>query len=188
MLPLLLLLVVAQVPAVPGEGTLVSFCKQGRLTACQELQHVDPGKYAEVQAELAKAALRQAALKAAEEEARENEAAEADGSSESAATEVSDEPPNCTGQNHHIISRPIAKELEGHETLHGLYKPRDERFKTRAKDKESHCGYQEWHRKVDEEVIRWLKEHSNATPAEFMKLLREIYSRKDMLERFPNGF
>ena len=71
MLSLLLLLVAAQVPAVPGEGTLVSFCKQGRLTACQELKLSDPGKHAEVQAELAKAALRLATLKAAEEAAQE---------------------------------------------------------------------------------------------------------------------
>lgn len=185
MFPLLLLLVVTQVPAVPGEGTLVSFCKQGRLTACQELKQIDPSKYAEVQAELAKAALRQSVFKAADEAARDNEA---DDSSDSAASEASDEPPNCTGQNHHIISRPIAEELERHPTLRGLFKPRDERFKTRAKDKESHCGYQDWHRKVDAEVQKWLKDHEDATPAEFMKFLREIYNRKEMLERFPNGF
>jgi hypothetical protein len=69
-----------------------------------------------------------------------------------------------------------------------LYKPRDPRFKTRAKDEESHCGYQEWHRKVDEEVIRWLDRFDKATPEEFMQMLRELYRRKDMLERFPHGF
>ncbi len=58
MLPLLLLLVTTQVPPVPGETTLVSFCKQGRLSACQELKTLFPEKYAEVQAELAKSALR----------------------------------------------------------------------------------------------------------------------------------
>ncbi len=185
MLPILLLLVAAQVPAVPGEGTLVSFCKQGRLTACQELANIDPQKAAEIQAELAKAALRREVLKAAEEEAREKADAQADESSEA---EASDEPPNCNGQNHHIISRPIAEELERHKTLRGLYEPRDRRFVTKAKDKESHCGYQEWHRKVDAEVIEWLKAHEKATPEQFMKMLREIYNRKEMLERFPNGF
>lgn len=185
MLPVLLLLVAAQVPAVPGEGTLVSFCKQGRLTACEELANVDPQKAAQIQAELAKAALTLEALKAAEEEAREKADAKADESSEA---EASGEPPNCNGQNHHIISRPIAEELERHKTLRGLYEPRDERFVAKAKDKESHCGYQEWHRKVDAEVIEWLKANEKATPEQFMKMLREIYNRKEMLERFPNGF
>jgi hypothetical protein len=78
--------------------------------------------------------------------------------------------------------------LEEHETLRGLYKPRDERFKTRAKDKASHCGYQQWHRDVDAEVINWLRDFPRATPEQFLKMLREIYNRPDMLKRFPNGF
>jgi hypothetical protein len=170
----------------------VSFCKQGRLAACQELAKLNPGRASQIQAELAKAPLRAEALRAAEDEAREQEDARAEESSESevaaSEAEASDEPPNCKGQEHHIISRLIARELEMHETLRGLYKPRDKRFKTRAKDQDSHCGYQEWHRKVDAEVIQWLKDKREATPEQFMEKLREIYSRKDMLERFPHGF
>jgi hypothetical protein len=190
MLPLLLLLTIAQVPAVPGEGTLVSTCKQGRLTACQELAKIWPEKAAEIQAELAKTALSGEALRIAGEEAREKEDTEANESSESesAGSDASDEPPNCKGQSHHIISRPIAEELEKHGTLRGLYKPRDERFKTRAKDENSHCGYQQWHRKVDDEVIAWLRRELRATPEQFMKMLHEIYKRPDMVKRFPNGF
>ena len=182
MLPLLFLLVAAQTPPFPGEGTLVSFCKQGRLAACQELAKLHPQQAAKLQAELAKAALSQEALKAAEEEARENEKAG------KAEAESSDEPPNCKGQNHHIISRPIAEQLEQHETLRGLYKARDERFVAKAKDKDSHCGYQQWHRDVDKEFIEWLKREIKATPDQFMKFLHRIYSRPEMLERFPNGF
>jgi hypothetical protein len=118
------------------------------------------------------------------EEAPENESAKADDASEAGE---SDEPPNCTGQNHHVISRPIARELERHPTLRGLYKPRDERFKLRAKDKESHCGYQQWHRDVDAEVTKWLDRYQKATPKQFEEFLREIYSRPEMLKRFPNG-
>jgi hypothetical protein len=190
MLPLLLVLVATQVPAVPGEGTLVSFCKQGRLAACQELAKTYPEKAAEIQAELAKAALRLEALRAAEEEARERDGAETVESSNAAAAEaeVSDEPPNCKGQNHHVISRPIAEALERHRALRGLYKPRDQRFVAKAKDKDSHCGYQKWHRDLDEEIIEWLETEGRATPEQFMKLLRAIYNRKEMLERFPNGF
>lgn len=173
---------------MPGEGTLVSFCKQGRLSACQELARVNPRKSAEIQAELARAALRREALKAAEEE----DDGRGDESSESEATgavaEASAEPPDCKGQEHHIISRPIAEALERHQTLSGLYKPRDKRFKTRAKDTESHCGYQDWHRQVDAEVIDWLEKFPNASPEQFLEMLRKIYSRPKMLERFPHGF
>ncbi|WP_224370937.1 hypothetical protein [Hyalangium versicolor] len=104
------------------------------------------------------------------------------------AAEASGEPPHCNGQNHHVISRPIAKALEEHRTLRGMYAPRDKRFVAKAKDEESHCGYQDWHRKVDAEVIQWLRDNDKATPAQFMQKLREIYSRKEMLKRFPNGF
>jgi hypothetical protein len=57
-----------------------------------------------------------------------------------------------------------------------------------AKDEEAHCGYQRWHRDVDEEVIAWLARKENATPQQFEKFLREIYSRAAMRERFPHGF
>lgn len=185
MLPLLLLFVAAQVPAVPGEGTLVSFCKQGRLTACQELAKINPEKAAEIQAELAKAALRLEALRVADEEAREKEDSDADESSEA---EAAGEPPDCKGQEHHIISRPIARELARHNNLRGLFKPRDPRLKTRAKNEEDHCGYQDWHRKVDSEIVEWLRRYDRATLEQFMKKLKEIYSREDMVRRFPNGF
>jgi hypothetical protein len=117
----------------------------------------------------------------AKEDAELAEAAEAEG-------EASPEPPDCQGQNHHVISRPIAKVLKDHETLSGLYEPRDQRYVAKAKDKESHCGYQKWHRDVDLEVMAWLRQARRATPEQFMAKLREIYSRKEMLKRFPNGF
>lgn len=169
----------------------MSFCKQGRLTACQQLAEIYPEKAAEIQAELAKVELTRRALKAAEEEARDKEDAKANESSEAAAesgAEASGEPPNCKGQEHHIISKKIAKALDDHKTLRGLYEYRDERLKTRAEDKDSHCGYQDWHRKVDEEVVRWLEDNPTATPEQFMKMLRELYKRPDLLQRFPNGF
>jgi hypothetical protein len=69
-----------------------------------------------------------------------------------------------------------------------LYEPRDKRFVAKAKNKESHCGYQNWHRDVDLEVMMWLRDHEKATPEQLMSKLREIYRREDMLKRFPNGF
>jgi len=117
------------------------------------------------------------------EESSAQETARAD-----TASDASDEPPNCKGQNHHIISRPIARALEDHETLRGLYEPRDERFKARAKDEASHCGYQQWHRDVDAEVIKWLRAEKRATPQQFEQRLREIYSRPEMRASFPDGY
>lgn len=102
--------------------------------------------------------------------------------------EAAPEPPDCQGQNHHVISRPIAKRLEKHEILGGLYEPRDERFVAKARDRESHCGYQKWHRDVDLEVMKWLRDHEKATPKQFETFLRELYNRPEMLKRFPNGF
>ncbi len=52
MLSLLLILLTAQVPAVPGETTLVSFCKQGREVACQELLKVNPKLAAAIMAQV----------------------------------------------------------------------------------------------------------------------------------------
>ncbi|HLM45617.1 MAG TPA: Wall-associated protein precursor, partial [Myxococcaceae bacterium] len=92
------------------------------------------------------------------------------------------------GQLHHIISRPIAEALEEHRVLRGHYKPRDRRFVSRAVDEKAHCGYQDWHRDVDDEVIAWLKRYRDATPKQFEAFLREIYRRPEVLERFPRGF
>ena len=71
--------------------------------------------------------------------------------------------------------------------LKGRYTERDPRFATRAADKDSHNGYQKWHRDVDDEVIDWLDRYIHATPEEFEALLRQIYNRPEMRARFPDG-
>ena len=131
--------------------------------------------------------LEQASLMAGERD--ENKTKQLQATAESLSQSLgSSEPPQCKGQEHHLISRPIAKALADHPTLKGLYKPRDPRFVTRARDEQAHCGYQQWHRGVDEEVIEWLDDTPGATPKEFMDKLREIYSRPAMKARFPHGF
>ncbi|HEX5752911.1 MAG TPA: Wall-associated protein precursor [Archangium sp.] len=173
MLSVLLLIVATQLPCVAGDSTAICDCKQGRPTGCAALD-------TRTATELAQA-LR--ALKVAEEEQQ----AKAAGASAEAASEAP-EPPACTGQLHHIISKPIFRELDKHPTLMGVYGPRDSRFVTRAVDEKAHCGYQEWHRKVDEEVVEWLKQFKYATAEQFEAYLRSIYNRPDMLKRFPLGF
>jgi hypothetical protein len=174
-LPLLLVIALAQIPCAASESSAVCSCKQGVASACAALA---PEKAAEIEQ-----ALR--VLKAAEE-AHEQSA----GATSSAVEESSSppEPPECKGQQHHIISNPIAKALERHPILMGVYKPRDPRFVTRAIDEAAHCGYQDWHRKVDAEVINWLETHRAATARQFEEFLHSIYNRPQMLARFPHGF
>jgi len=71
--------------------------------------------------------------------------------------------------------------------LKGQYTYRDPRLVTQAKDLEAHCGYQDWHRKLDEEIAKWVRDHAEATAQQFEAYLREVYSRPDLVTRFPNG-
>jgi hypothetical protein len=172
-----LLVLLAQVPCEGFETTVMCSCRQGIGSGCEALRQINPELANRLEAAAQAAAALEAAQKAAKEVKVEGESSPA-----------SPEPPECKGQLHHVISRPIAEALKDHETLSGHYKPRDPRFVTRAVDEQSHCGYQEWHRDVDKEVIDWLERYSKATPKQFEAFLREIYSRPHMLKRFPNGF
>jgi hypothetical protein len=164
MLALLLSLLLTTPPIPPGcaaqETSSVCLCKQGNASACEALRQTDP----KLAAELEKAAARKRA-----EAAQQGQTAAA------------------TGQNHHLISKRIADALNRHPTLRGHYTARDPRFVTRAADKASHNGYQQWHRKVDEEIIEWLDKNKEATPKQFERLLKDIYSRPEMRARFPDG-
>jgi hypothetical protein len=190
MISIVLLMVLTQVmPCTPGETSLVCQCKQGMVSACVTLAGDDARKAAEVLDEMVGAleALEQGLQMAGEGDKSKKERIQR--AAESLSRSLgSSEPPHCKGQEHHPISRRIAERLANHRTLKGLFKPRDPRFVARAKDEQAHCGYQEWHRKVDKEVIDWLDENPKATPKEFMDKLREIYSRPEMRARFPNGF
>jgi hypothetical protein len=190
MLSSLLLMVLTQV-CTPGETSLVCHCKHGMVSACVTLVVEDALKAAQVLGEVQEEleALEQSSRMAGKaDEKKQQKKRELQAAAESLSQSLgSSEPPHCKGQEHHLISRPIAKELSKHPSLKELYEPRDPRFVTRAKDEQAHCGYQEWHRDVDKEVIGWLKRHPKATHQEFLDKLREIYSRPEMKERFPHG-
>ena len=87
----------------------------------------------------------------------------------------------------HTASKPVFRALEDSPTLKGLYRFRDPRFVIRAKDLASHQGYQSWHRRLDEAVVRWIWEHGEATAAQFETYLRNRYLEPDLLSRFPGG-
>ncbi len=182
LLPLVLVLVTSQlIPCGPREFSDHCKCKQGMATACEALRQTDK-KLADALEEAATQALRKAPDASQVQGTEESDSQQVQGAADAP------EPPDCKGQQHHIISKRIARALNGHPTLKGLYKVRDERFVAQAKDEESHCGYQEWHRAVDREVVEWLRETGNATPKQFEAFLRQIYSRPEMRVRFPNGF
>lgn len=163
---------------------MVCDCKQGRASACAILRDTDPKKLEEIEEALRKAAV----LQAARQEAAHQQAKQEEASPEARGSSSAPEPPECKGQLHHIISKRIAEALDVHPTLSGLYTPRDPRFVSRAVDEKAHCGYQEWHRDVDAEVIAWLKANEKATAKQFEEFLRSIYNRPAMRARFPHGF
>ncbi len=162
-------------PCLPGEPSVNCCLKKFPLT---------PEESCGVPA--AKALTLLQAMEMAAESARE-EAEEAEEAEEQVSS-AAPEPPDCKGQEHHVISRRIARALEDHQVLRGMYQPRDERFVAQARDEQAHCGYQQWHRDVDREVIAWLQRQRNATPKEFEAFLRDLYNRSALRERFPHGF
>ena len=93
-----------------------------------------------------------------------------------------------TGQKHHGITKKVHDALEGHDNLRGLYKYRDSRFVTQAKDLTSHNGYQKWHRQLDNEVADWVYDHPEMTQGQFENYLLGRYAKSDLKNRFPNGF
>ncbi|MBK8208075.1 MAG: hypothetical protein IPK87_14965 [Planctomycetes bacterium] len=93
-----------------------------------------------------------------------------------------------SGQSHHIISRSIKKALKRHKVLGKEGNLRGQAGVTQAKDLRSHCGYQDWHRKYDAEVVEWLDGNPAASKAEFESFLKRIYDRSDMKDRFPGGW
>jgi len=171
-------------PCVPSDSTTVCFCKQGMASACETLANSEP--------ETLKGILRLAAMaKAAQEkeQAKEKAADAVDtGCGGGSKDPHEDDKEKCTGQLHHIISMKVWKELERHLVLKGRYSYRDDRFTTRAKDLKSHCGYQNWHRQVDEEIARWLRDNGKATAEQFEAYLRQVYARPELQARFLNGF
>jgi hypothetical protein len=110
------------------------------------------------------------------------------GCGSSQSPEQDDEQAKCTGQEHHIISKTVWKELQYRPMLKHQYRYRDPRFVAKAKDLKAHCGYQDWHRKLDHEIAKWIKEQQKLTPEQFDAYLREVYRRPDLRARFPNGF
>lgn len=92
---------------------------------------------------------------------------------------------NLTGQWHHVLSRKIMLELNRHPTLNGVFNRKD--FLVQAVNKESHNGYQNWHRIYESSVSTWLRLNKSTTPVQFLNYLYSVYSSRDILIRFPDA-
>lgn len=173
-------------PCVPGDSTVACKCKQGSLAACTELAKVDP----ETLKGLLRLAMAQAIQESGNPDTGEKAADVVDtpGCGSGQDPNDDDAKQKCTGQWHHVISMTVWLALEGHPKLRGHYTYRDPHFVTQAKDAKAHCGWQGWHRQVDAEIAKWVKERPDLTVEQFEAYLREVYSRAELLARFPNGF
>jgi hypothetical protein len=170
-------------PCVPGDSTVACKCKQGSPAACADLAKVNP--------ETLKGILRlmemaQAAQESGKTDAKEKAADAVDTGCGSG--QDPNEKEECTGQSHHIISKAVWYALENHAVLRGKYTYRDDRFVAQAKDLKAHCGWQKWHRAIDDEIRTWLETHGKATAEQFEAYLRDLYARPELRARFPNGF
>jgi hypothetical protein len=92
------------------------------------------------------------------------------------------------GQNHHLLTNKVMRALDKHRTLRGVFKRDDKRFQYLAKDAEAHKGYDEWHREIDDEVVRWISadENKTATPTQFIRYLHDFYQKPMQNRRIPN--
>jgi hypothetical protein len=91
----------------------------------------------------------------------------------------------CSGQKHHVLSNKIMTALNDHKTLSGVFQRND--IIVNGLDATSHQGYQTWHRMYDDEIVRWLSEHGEATSDEFLAYLVDMYSTDEMKRRFPQA-
>lgn len=91
-----------------------------------------------------------------------------------------------TGQLHHILSKGIMDAVKDHANLADEFTRNMPGYLYRAADAAAHRGYQDCHRLVDKEAVEWVKQWPNATPAQFVNKLQEIYNRTDIAKRIPN--
>ncbi len=92
----------------------------------------------------------------------------------------------AAGQFHHVFSNKVSNALNGHRTLSGVFNRDD--FIVQGLDAASHNGYQSWHRAYDDEIVEWLATNKEATPAQFLAFMKDLYKQTDMQNRFPDAY
>jgi hypothetical protein len=176
---ILLSWILSQVPCTPSDSTVVCQCKQGIASACDVLADTDSELYKQI-------ARAWAMSKAAQESGKAN--ALVDVGCGQPPDDGGKEKKECTGQEHHVISKKVWAALEATANLKGKFTYRDPRYVTRAVDEKAHCGWWGWHKQLDEEIAKWISDRPALTTEQFLTYLRQVYARPELLARFPNGF
>jgi hypothetical protein len=94
---------------------------------------------------------------------------------------------DAAGQLHHPISKPVFGALKERSNFSQAFKDKYRVFTTRAETLLDHRGYQEWHRKIDTDLVNWLEKNPEATEKQFIEYLKELYSNPEIAKKFP-GF
>lgn len=85
-------------------------------------------------------------------------------------------------QKHHVITRKIRREMKNNPNLSDINRNKSSIFTGLTED--AHRGYQKWHRKYDDDMVLWLKDHLDATLDDFQAELQRFYDQPDIVERF----
>ena len=97
----------------------------------------------------------------------------------------------CKGQNHHgIAKKPFKAIVEKSKEFAEQLKIPYRKFTTQALDLVSHRGYERWHRELDALLVKLINKvpDGELNGKALIKILKKVYSNKDLRERFPNFF
>ncbi|MDR2171940.1 MAG: hypothetical protein LBP59_17485 [Planctomycetaceae bacterium] len=83
------------------------------------------------------------------------------------------------------ISKKIFNELDKNESISSNFKNNYRNFITKAIDRQSHSGYQYWHRELDDKIVDWLKKKPDLTEKEFIEFLKKLYKNPNITNHFP---
>ena len=86
------------------------------------------------------------------------------------------------GQKHHPFSRKIVRAANENPNLKGHVTRNSGTVKALTAD--GHKGYQDWHRKLDDKIVKWIGENKKASLSDFTNYMNRLYSDRKMLDIF----
>jgi RHS repeat-associated protein len=94
----------------------------------------------------------------------------------------------ATGQIHHLISNKISRALDNHPALKGAfdYGRKNLKYQYKALNEAAHKGYQKWHRKYDDIVVKWIQDNPNASVKSFDNFLHNLHQQDWLKDIIPN--
>jgi len=86
-------------------------------------------------------------------------------------------------QNHHLISNPVVEALEDIGINGAALRNRLDLQYNSAPGK--HIGYEEWHRAVDAEIVKFIQDNKKLNERELLRFIHDLYQRPDLVEIIP---